>query len=186
MRTHRPAIRRLIPILLATMLAIGLATPVAADDDDDGRGKPEVIPNVPIEQDFPDSCDFPVHLRDTFATGVTKIYPPDRKGNIDVVSNGGFRSVLTNLETDKMIRVSYFGRIEYTVRTDGTIRLRQRNEALWWFTDPADAGMFGLDPGIYIIDGTMSVVLDHDFVAIKPAKMKENVKIRHLCRRLAA
>jgi hypothetical protein len=189
MHTRPAAIRRIIPILLAAMLVIGLATPVAADDDDDGgsrRGRPEVFPFEPIEQDFPDSCDFPVHLKDTFAKGKTKIYPPDRKGNVDVVSDGGFRSILTNLDTGKTIKVSFFGKIEYTVRTDGTIRLSQKDEALWWFTDPADAGMFGLDPGIYIIDGKMKVTLDHDFVAIAPAKMKKRTDIDNLCDRLAA
>jgi hypothetical protein len=181
MRTLPPTIRRVIPVLLATLLTIGMATPIAAGG---GKAKPEIIPNVPIEQDFPDSCDFPVHLRDTFATGFSKVYPVDKHGNQKVVAKGGYRSILTNLETGDTIRASFFGKIEYTVRANGIITLSQKDEALWWFTDPADAGMFGLDPGIYVIDGTLSVVLDHDFVAIAPAQMKKNVKIKDLCARL--
>ena len=168
--------RRFVPIALAALLLIGLVTPVAA-------AKPEKIPNEPIAQEF--DCGFPVALQDTFAKGNIRIFTPGKDGSVKFHSNGGFRSTLWNVEHPEItIDVSFFGHINLTFNPDGTIWVKQSQEALWWFTDPADSGMFGLDPGVYIFSGKVEVLTDENFVAIAAASMK-NVTVRDLCAELA-
>ncbi len=171
--------RRLVSLLLAALLTIGLVAPVAAGEP------PEVIPNEKVTQFFEDSCDFDVRLRDTFARGVTKIYPPKEDGTQKITANGGFRSTLRNLETGDRIKVGYFGHLRFDINADGTILVRQRGAALWWFTDPADSGQFGLDPGIYIIRGKLEVLTDENFFAIAPADMSGVRQVRDLCDELS-
>ncbi len=144
--------RRLVPIALAALLTIGFVSPAAA-------AKPEKIPNEPITQEF--DCGFPVGLQDTFAKGHVRIFTPDKDGNVKFHSNGGFRSTLTNLDHPEItIDVSFFGHINFIFNADGTIWVKQSQEALRWFTDEADAAMFGLDPGVYIFSGKVEVLTD--------------------------
>jgi len=167
--------RRLVPIALAALLTIGFVSPAAA-------AKPEKIPNEPIAQVF--DCGFMVGLQDTFAKGDVRIFTPDKDGNVRLHANGGFRSTLTNLEHPEItIDVSFFGHLKIIFNTDGTIWVKQSQEVLWWFTDEADAAMFGLDPGVYIFSGKVEVLTDANFVAIAPASMK-HATVRDLCAEL--
>lgn len=169
--------RRFVPIALAALLLVALAAPVAA-------AKPEVFPNEPIAQTFDAECGFDVELQDYFAKGNQRLFTPDKDGNQKFHSNGGFRSILTSADSGKTIDVSYFGHLNLTFNADGTIWVKQSQEALWWFTDAADAGMFGLTPGVYIFTGKVEVLTDGNFVAIAPASMK-HVSVRDLCAELA-
>jgi len=62
--------------------------------------------------------------------------------------------------------------------------MKQTGEALTWFTDPADAGMWGLDPGIYIISGRVDVLMDENFITLAPVDMSR-VTVRDLCAELS-
>jgi hypothetical protein len=169
--------RRLVPIALAALLLVALASPVAAV-------KPEKFANETVAQSFDAECGFDVELQDTFARGSVMVFSPQKDGHSKLIATGGFRSTLTSADSGKTIDVSFFGHFKYDIRPDGTILVRQSGAALWWFLDPADAGMLGLDPGLYIIEGHVEVLVDENFVAIAPATMK-NVTIRDLCAELA-
>jgi hypothetical protein len=171
--------RRLVPIALAALLTLGFVSPVAA-------GRPEVFPQEKITQLFENSCGFDVFLEDSFAAGKLLLFPPDDDGSQLLVSTGGFKSTLTNLENpENTIDVKFFGHLALRFLDDGNIALRQSGHALWWFEDPADAGMLGLDPGIYIITGRLEALTDGDFVTISPVDMS-TVHVRDLCAELAA
>jgi hypothetical protein len=169
--------RRLVPLLLAALMTLALVAPAAA-------AKPDKVPNEPITQSFDVECGFDVELADYFATGAVKFFQPKKNGESRFQSNGGFRSVLTSEDSGKTIDVSYFGNLKFRVNADGTIALRQTGAALWWFSDATDAGMFGLTPGVYILDGHIEALLDANFVTLAPASMK-NVTVRDLCAELA-
>ena len=169
--------RRLVPLILAALLTIGLVTPVAA-------GKPEKIPNEPITQSFDVECGFDVELEDYFAAGSLKIFQPKKDGESRFQANGGFRSILHSEDSGKTIDVSFFGQLKFVDHGDGTLTVRQLNAALWWFTDAADAANFGVAPGVYIFDGHITAELDENFVSLEPASMK-NVTVRDLCAELA-
>ena len=65
--------RRFVPLVLAALLALAVATPVAAG------GKPEKSNNDPIVQGpdvFAGTCDFPVQLVDSFASSRNLVFPP--------------------------------------------------------------------------------------------------------------
>ena len=169
--------RRFVPIVLAALLLIGLATPVAA-------AKPDKFPNEPIAQSFDVECGFDVELQDYYAAGYVKVFQPTKDGGFRLYANGGFRSILTSADSGKTIDVSFFGHLKIAFAADGTQTVRQSGAALWWFTDAADAGMWGLDPGVYILDGHIRAQLDENSITIAPAEMK-NVTIRDLCAELA-
>jgi hypothetical protein len=169
--------RRLVPLALAALLTIGLAAPVAA-------AKPDIFPNEPISQSFDAECGFDVELQDYFARGTVKVFQPNKNGESRLAANGGFRSILTSADSGKSIDVSFFGRLKIRFDAAGNQTLRQSGAALWWFTLPSDAAMFGLTPGVYILDGHIRVRLNADSVAIAPAIMK-NVTVRDLCAELA-
>ena len=170
--------RRLVPIALAALLTIGFVSPAAAS------GKPESFPQETITQEFPDSCDFQVGLEDTFAAGRFLIFPTADDGSTLLMSSGGFNSTLWNVEHPEIsIDIKYFGHAKFFVLPDGNIDLRGSGQALWWFTEPEDAGMFGLEPGIYLITGRVEVLLNENQEAIAPARM--HARVRDLCAELA-
>jgi hypothetical protein len=169
--------RRLVPLALAALLTVALATPALA-------ARPEKIPNEPIAQSFDVECGFDVELQDYFASGYVKIFAPDKNGESRLSANGGFRSILTSADTGRTIDVSFFGHLKFTFYADGSATVRQSGAALWWFTDPADAGMYGLTPGVYILDGHLTAELDPNGITTEPAAMK-NVTVRDLCAELA-
>ena len=170
--------RRVVPIALAALLTIGFVSPVAA-------AKPDKFPNEPIEQTFEGSCGFDVFLEDTFAAGSVKFFAPKKDGSSRFQANGGFRSTLWREDPHIEIDVSFFGRLFFDVHGDGTMTMKQTGEALTWFTDPADAGMLGLDPGIYIISGRLDVLMDENFITLAPVDMSR-VTVRDLCAELSA
>jgi hypothetical protein len=165
--------RRLVPLGLAALLALCLVTPVAA-------AKPEMFHQEPQVQDFT-ACGFPVHLEDSFAAGKILIFPTDEDGNTKLLSTGGFKSTLTAGDTS--IDVKFFGFLELLFLADGNIQVRQAGHVLMWFDDPADAAMYGLEPGVYIVTGRVEVLTDENFVALEPALM--NARVRNLCEELA-
>ena len=170
--------RRLVPIALAALLTIGFVSPVAA-------GRPEKFDNEPITQVFENSCTFDVMLEDSFAAGKIRIFPPRDDGSQLLVSTGGFKSTLWAAGfPENTIDVKFFGHLSLLFLPDGNISLRQSGHALWWFEDPADAAMWGLEPGIYIISGTLEVLTDANQVTLEPVDLT-NARVRDLCAELA-
>lgn len=170
--------RRFVPFVLAALLTIGFISPVAA-------GRPDVFPQEPIFQEFLNSCEFDVQLQDSFAGGKILFFPQLDDGTQPLVATGGFASTLWRADDpDTTIEVKYFGHLSVDFLPDGNIRVRQSGTALWWFEDPADAGMFGLDPGIYLITGTLEVLVDETFMTLAPVDMK-TTRVRDLCAELA-
>jgi hypothetical protein len=168
-----PVMRRFVPLTLAALLTIGFTSPVAA-------AKPDGFHQEPQIQDFT-ACGFPIHLEDSFAAGKILIFPTDDDGNTKLLSTGGFMSTLT--AGAMTIDVKFFGHIELLFQADGTILIRQAGQALMWFDDAADAAMYGLEPGVYIVTGRVEVLTDENVVAIAPAEM--NARVRNLCEELA-
>jgi hypothetical protein len=170
--------RRLVPFALAALLTIGLAFPVSA------AGRPEMFDNEPIEQLFANSCDFPVALQDTAASGKFFEFPVDRKGNQKSMATGGYTSVLWNTEHPEIsIEITYHGRLEFVVHPDDTMSVTVSGQALHWFDDATDAAMYGLTPGLYLITGKVKVLTDLDFIALEPATIR-GARIRDLCAEL--
>ena len=171
--------RRFVPLALAALLTIGLVVPVSAG------GRPEMFRNEPIELSL-DSCGFNVSLQDTHAAGKFFIFPVDRHGNQKLVSAGGYMSTLWNTaHPERSIDVTYHGRLEYVIHPDDTMSVRVSGQALFWFDDAADAAMYGLTPGLYLIIGNVQVVTDLNFIALEPATLR-GATVRDLCAELDA
>ena len=169
--------RRIVPIALAALLTIGFVTPVAAG------GKPESFKNEPISQEFPDSCDFPVALQDSFAAGKFFIFPMRDDGSQLLMATGGFMSTIWNADDPSIsLDIKFFGHLKLNVLPNGTIEVAGSGQALFWFTDPADAAFYGLEPGIYLITGRVTVLVDENFIALEPATM--HARVRDLCAEL--
>lgn len=170
--------RRLVPIALAALLTIGFVSPTLAG------GKPESFPQEPITQEFPDSCDFPVALEDQFAAGKVLIFPTGSDGSTLLMATGGFMSTIWNADDpDISLDISFFGHAKLRFLEDGNIEIQGSGQGLWWFTDEADAAMYGLEPGIYLITGRVEVLTDGDQVALEPARM--HARVRDLCAELS-
>jgi hypothetical protein len=170
--------RKLVPLALAALLTIGFVMPAAA------AGRPEMFDNEPITQLFEDICAFDVGLEDSFAAGKVLIFPTDDAGTTLLMSAGGFKSTLTNLEdTDNTIDITFFGRLGLLFLPDGNIELTVSGQALAWFQTPEDAAMYGLEPGIYLITGHVEVLLNANQEALAPAS--GNFRARDLCAELA-
>jgi hypothetical protein len=176
--SHTNRARRALPLALAAILALAVVSPVA------GGGKPESFPQEKIEQLF-ESCGFQVALADTFAAGRILIFPTGDDGSTKIISAGGFKSTLWNVEHPEIrIDVKFFGHLDIVIRPNGDQVVRQGGQALWWFDTASDAAMFGLTPGVYIFTGRVEALLDEDSVAIAPARM--HARVRNLCAELAA
>jgi hypothetical protein len=171
--------RRLVPFALAALLTISFVSPVAAC-------RPDIFDNEPITQVFDNSCDFDVTLQDSFAAGKIRIFPPREDGSQLLAATGGFKSTLWETDSpENTIDVKFFGHLTLLFLADGNVAVRQSGHVLWWFEDPADAGMFGLDPGVYIISGTLDALTDANLVTLEPVDMT-NARVRDLCAELAA
>ena len=171
--------RRLVPLALAALLTIGFALPVAAG------GRPEMFDNEPISQLFENSCDFDVALQDTFASGKVFIFPTDDGGSTLLMSTGGFKSTLTNLDDpSNTTDIKFFGHLDLLFLPDGNIELTVSGQALNWFESAEDAAMYGLEKGLYVFTGHLQVLLNADQVAIAPAT--GNFRVTDLCAELAS
>jgi hypothetical protein len=167
-----------VPIGLVALLTIAVVTPVAAG------GKPDSFPQEPVAQEFPDSCDFPVALQDAFAAGKVLIFPTGDDGSTLLMATGGFKSTIWNVEhPDISLDITFFGHAKLRFLEDGNIEIQGSGQGLWWFTDEADAAMYGLEPGIYLITGRVDVLTDDNQVALEPARM--HARVRDLCAELA-
>jgi hypothetical protein len=170
--------RRLVPFALAALLTIGFVIPVNAG------GRPEMFPNEPIEQQF-ESCGFGVSLQDTHAAGKFFAFPVDRHGDQRFFATGGFKSTLWNTEHPEIsIDITFHGRLEYVVHPDGTQTVKLSGQALHWLDDPADAAMYGLTTGLYLITGNLRMTTDLDWFALEPVQMR-GARVRDLCAELA-
>ena len=165
--------RRLIPLVLAALVALAVATPVTA------AGRPEKSNNGPIVQGpevFAGTCEFPVQLEDHFASSRNFLFPVEDDGSQRLSIAGGYQSTFTNLaEPDKTVDLTFFGHLELTFNADGTTALRGGGGVILWTADEADAAMYGLDPGIYFIRGRIEALVDETFTAIEPAKVRGTV-----------
>jgi hypothetical protein len=100
------------------------------------------------------------------------------------MATGGFRSTIWNVDDPEIsIDISFFGHAKLLFLPDGNIEISGSGQGLWWFTDEADAAMYGLEPGIYLITGRVEVLTDGDQVALEPARM--HARVRDLCAELA-
>jgi hypothetical protein len=162
--------RRFVSVVVALASVAVFAAPVAAQG-------PERIPNEPVTlgpEVFGDACAFPVQLVDTFAAGNTKVFPVDENGDQRVLSTGGFRSTLTNLATGKTIDITYFGRLQYIFRADGTADLTASGGTLNWFTSPDVHTTLG--QGIWLIHGHITARLDAEtFFLLEPERVTGHV-----------
>lgn len=165
--------RRIVPLVLAALLALAVTAPVAAG------GKPEKSNNDPIVQGpevFAGTCDFPVQLVDSFASSRNLVFPIADDGSMRVIITGGYMSTFTNLaKPENTLDLSFFGHLELVFQPDGTIDVLDSGQAIWWFNDADDAAMYGLEPGIYLIKGRVEVELDENFIAHAPAKVRGTV-----------
>jgi hypothetical protein len=168
-----PLMRRLVPLLLAALLALAVSTPVAAG------GRPEKSNNDPIIQGadvFAGTCAFPVQLEDHFASSRNFLFPVADDGSQRLSIAGGYKSTFTNLdEPEKTLDLTFFGHLELTFNPDGTTTLRGGGQVILWTADPVDAAMYGVEPGIYFIKGRIEAVVDENFIAIEPAKVRGTV-----------
>ena len=165
--------RRLMSLVLAVLLAAALTAPVAAG------GRPEKSNNDPIVQGadvFAGTCDFPVQLEDHFASSRNFLFPVSDDGSQRLAIAGGYMSTFTNLaEPEKTLDLTFFGRLELTFNSDGTTTLRGGGGVILWTADPVDAAMYGLEPGIYFIRGRIEALVDENFLAVEPAKVRGTV-----------
>jgi hypothetical protein len=174
--------RRFVPLVVAALVALTVATPVAAG------GRPEKTDNDPIVQGpdvFAGTCDFPVQLVDSFASSRNLLFPPAEDGSQRLSITGGFMSTFTNLdEPENTLDLSFFGHATLTFQPDGSITVDGAGQAIWWFSDPDDAAMYGLEPGIYLIKGRVEALVDENFIAHSPAD-KVQGSITDICALLA-
>jgi hypothetical protein len=165
--------RRIVPMLLAALLALAVTAPVAAG------GKPEKSNNDPIVQGpdvFAGTCEFPVQLEDHFASSRNLLFPVAGDGSQLLFITGGYMSTFTNLaEPQNTLDLSFFGRLELVFQPDGTIDVRGSGQAIFWFNDADDAAMYGLETGIYLVKGRVEVSVDENFIAHEPAKIRGTV-----------
>lgn len=168
------------PVVLSALVTLVIAAPVAAG------GRPEKIDNEPVvlgPEAFAGTCTFPVALADSFASSRTFVFPTASDGGTRVLTTGGYKSTLTNLDTGKTLDVSFFGALRMAIQPDGSAQLAVSGRQMWWFTDADEAAMWGLEPGIYFITGKVTAVVDENFVTIAPATVRGTV--RDLCAELA-
>jgi hypothetical protein len=165
--------RRFVPLVLAALLTVAVTAPAAAG------GRPEKSDNDPIVQGadvFAGTCDFPVQLEDHFASSRNFLFPVEDDGTQRLSIAGGYMSTFTNLdEPDKTLDLTFFGHLELTFNPDGTTSLQGGGGVILWTADPVDAAMYGLEPGIYFIRGRIEALVDEDFLAIEPAKVRGTV-----------
>ena len=163
--------RRLIALVIALASLAVFAAPAAAQG-------PERFPSEPITlgpEVFGDACGFPVQLVDTFAAGGTKVFPVDENGDQRVLSTGGFRSTLTNLDTGKTVDIKYFGRLQYIFRADGTVDLSASGGTLNWFTSPDVHSTLG--QGIWLVHGHITARVDAaTFFLLEPERVTGRVQ----------
>jgi hypothetical protein len=174
--------RRFVPLVVAALLALVIVSPVAAG------GKPEKSNNDPIVQGpdvFAGTCDFPVQLVDSFASSRNLVFPPADDGSQRLIITGGFMSTFTNLdEPENTLELSFFGQLTLIFQPDGSITVDGAGQAIWWFSDPDDAAMYGLEPGIYLVKGRVEATVDESFIAHSPAD-KVRGSITDICALLA-
>lgn len=166
-------VRRFVPLLLAALLALAVTAPVAAG------GKPEKSNNDPIVQGpdvFAGTCDFPVRLEDEFASSRNLLFPVAEDGSQRLIITGGFMSTFTNVEEPtNTLDLSFFGHLTLVFQPDGTTDVLGSGQAIFWFSDADDAAQYGLEPGIYLIKGRVEAVVDENFIAHDPAKVRGTV-----------
>ena len=163
--------RRLVSLAVALCLLAVLAAPAAAG------GKPQktnIGPTILTADDLAGTCDFPVQVVDTFASSSEFVYPTRANGDQLVKYTGGFRSVVTNLDTGSSIDVTYFGRLTYLFKTDGTVDVSLGGKALFWTT--ADDTLSSIGQGLWMIIGHMTTTLDAEtFLVLEPEQLKGRV-----------
>ena len=162
--------RRLVSLAIALASLAVFAAPVAAQG-------PERFPNEPTTlgpEVFGDACDFPVELVDTFAAGSTKVFPIDEDGDERILSTGGFRSTLTNLDTGETIDIKYFGRVQLTYRADGTADVSASGGTLNWITSGDVLSTLGR--GIWLVHGHITGRIDAEtFFFLEPERVTGQV-----------
>ncbi|HET9417329.1 MAG TPA: hypothetical protein VFP30_07285 [Candidatus Limnocylindria bacterium] len=143
--------RRLLPLVLASLVFVALAGPASAQTPIDERRVREAIPLGSADTVITpeEGCAFPVSVED-IAGKITYVFiTEDRHGN--VLERTIFHTIAryTNLDTGASFERRFDSVGNFLTRPDGTLRVIGRNDTLIWGPEPAAAG---LTPGIWLID----------------------------------
>ncbi len=168
--------RRLVSLLAAAVLLLGVAAPVAAQGPETNWLPEEVIP---FGSEF---CGFPVLLEDHFAKVKELIFPPDEKGNQRIIVSGVYKSTLTNESTGESMRINIPGKLAIHFDADGSSVWHGSGNILVWYTpDQADESELG--SGLFLVRGRVTEVYDAEFNLIEATYTGH---VTDLCAELAA
>jgi hypothetical protein len=162
--------RRALTFVAALCLALALAGPAAA------KGQPEIVPLEPsvLDADFlAGTCDFPVELVDQSTNSKLMFFPVEDDGSQLVRSTGGYRSTVTNLDTDQSIEIAYYSKIDFDVQPDGSQIIHATGAFLTYVYEGDDLSVF--DPGLYLITGRVQSRIGPDGFALAPEQIKGKV-----------
>jgi hypothetical protein len=162
--------RRALAFMAALALVQTLAAPAAA------KGQPEIVrlePSV-LDADFlAGTCDFPVELVDQSTNSKLMFFPVEDDGSQLMRSTGGYRSTVTNLDTDESIELSYYSKIDFDIQSDGSQIIHATGAVFTWVFEGDDLSVF--DPGLYLITGRTRSFIGPDGFALAPEQIKGNV-----------
>jgi len=138
--------RRLIGLLVAVVLLLAAAAPVAAQG-------PERFWTGESELSFgPEYCGFPAQLVDSFSANKALVFPPDRHGNSRIISSGVIKSTVTNLESSQATDVVLGGKITIFIRADGSVRVEGSGTIFLWYS-PTEAPVAETGAGLFLLHG---------------------------------